>query len=231
MPANNYNEKKMKVLVFDTETTGLPIGRNPSIMDLQKWPHVVQFSYILFDTVSKQVLTMRNDLIKIPVEVEITPGSEAIHHISRVMCEANGIAITDALNFFNKALVQADVVVGHNISFDKRLIMVECTRAKIYQKFTTNGVRKEEYCTMKKGTDVCQISVTSPNGETYLKFPTLSELHEKLFDYKPEGTHDAFVDVLICLRCYLKIVDGYDFMAETNSADHNDLKNLYRARL
>ncbi len=217
--------------MFDTETTGLPIGRNPSIMDVHKWPHVLQLSYILFDTVTKQVVTMHNDLIKLPPAVEITPGSEAIHHISRLMCEANGIAIKDALNYFNKALEQADVVVGHNISFDKRLIMVECIRSKIYQKFTVKGVRKEEYCTMKNSTDVCQIPVTTPAGETYLKFPTLTELHQKLFDYKPEGTHDALVDVLICLRCYIKIVDGYDFMADTASAEHNDLKNLYTSRL
>jgi len=221
----------MKVLVFDTETTGLPIGRNPSIMDVEKWPHVLQLSYILFDTETKQILTVRDDLIKLPPEVEITPGSEAIHHISRVMCEANGIAIADALNYFNKALLQADMIVGHNISFDKRLIMVECIRSKIYQKFTVKSVRKEEYCTMKKGTDVCQITATSPSGETYLKFPTLSELHQKLFDYKPEGTHNALVDVLICLRCYLKIVDGYDFMAETAGDEHNELKNLYTSRL
>jgi DNA polymerase-3 subunit epsilon len=225
------NKYKMKVLVFDTETTGLPIGRNPSIMDAHKWPHILQLSFILFDTETKQIITMRDDLIRIPPEVEITPGSEAIHHISRVMCEANGIHINDALNYFNKALSNADVVVGHNISFDKRMIMVECSRSNKYQKFTTNGVRKEEYCTMKKGTDVCQITMTTPNGGTYLKFPTLSELHQKLFDYKPLGTHNALIDVLICLRCYVKLVDGYDFMADTTSVDYNDLKNLYSSRL
>lgn len=221
----------MKILVFDTETTGLPIGRNPSIMELQLWPHVVQLSYILFDTVTKKVVTMRDDLIKIPQDVEITPGSEAIHHISRVMCEANGISINDALTYFNKALTQADLIVGHNISFDKRMIMVECIRSNKYQKFTVNGVKKEEYCTMKKGTDICEIVITNSNGQTYLKFPTLSELHQKLFDYKPEGTHNALVDVLICLRCYIKIVEGYDFMTDTSSDEHNDLKNLYTSRL
>lgn len=221
----------MKVLVFDTETTGLPIGRNPSIMDVHKWPHILQLSYILFDTDTKKIITMNDDLIRIPPEVEITPGSEAIHHISRVMCEANGISITEALNYFNKALSNADVVVGHNISFDKRMIMVECKRSNIYQKFTTNGVQKEEYCTMKKGTDICQIVMTAQNGDSYLKFPTLTELHQRLFDYKPHGTHNALIDVLICLRCYVKIVNGYDFMAETTSADHNELKNLYTSRL
>ena len=214
----------MKVIAFDTETTGLPTERNASIMELHKWPYIVQLSYILFDTDSKQIITMRDDLIKLPLDVEITPGSEAIHHISRVMCEANGICIADAINYFNKALSLADVIVGHNISFDKRMLMVECMRTNIRQQFTVNGVRKEEYCTMKKGTDICQILKTKANGTTYFKFPTLSELHLKLFGKVPQGVHNALVDVLVCLRCYIKIILGYDFM---DSGDCNDLKNLY----
>ena len=65
----------------------------------------------------------------------------------------------------------------------------------------------------------------------YNKAQTPFEWHQKLFDYKPEGTHNALVDVLICLRCYLKIVDGYDFMAETVGDAYNELKNLYTSRL
>lgn len=214
----------MKVLVFDTETTGLPTERNASIMDCHKWPHIVQLSYILFDTDSREILSMRDDLIKIPLDVEITPGSEAIHHISRVMCEANGICIADALNYFNKKLGLADIIIGHNIAFDKQLLMVECMRANIRQRFTIHGLRKEEYCTMKKGTDICQIVKTNANGTTYFKYPTLSELHLKLFAEEPQGVHNAFIDVLICLRCYLQITLNYDYMVRDEC---NDLKNLY----
>ena len=35
----------MKILVFDTETNGLP-EKNASIYDLNKWPHIIQLSYI-----------------------------------------------------------------------------------------------------------------------------------------------------------------------------------------
>ena len=44
----------MKVLVFDTETTGLPTERNASISDLEVWPHIVQLSYILYDVDEKK---------------------------------------------------------------------------------------------------------------------------------------------------------------------------------
>ena len=199
----------MKILVFDTETTGLPTERNPCITETSKWPYILQLSYILLDTDSKQIIISRDDLIKIPINVEITPGSEAIHHISKIMCETNGINITEALSYFNTNLLQADRIVGHNISFDKRMIMVECMRNNIKQKFTVNGIRKDEYCTMKKGTDLCKIVKTNLNGETYFKYPTLTELHLKLFGINPIGMHDALIDVLICLRCYMKINFDY----------------------
>ena len=44
----------MKVLVFDTETTGLPTERNASISDLKAWPYIVQLSYILYDVDEKK---------------------------------------------------------------------------------------------------------------------------------------------------------------------------------
>jgi DNA polymerase III epsilon subunit-like protein len=217
----------MKVLIFDTETTGLPTERNASIMDVNKWPHIIQLSYILYDSETQELLEIKDDLIKIPLDVEITPGSEAIHHISRVLCQANGIEISSAINCFHKALTEADLIVGHNISFDKRMIMVECNRLKKYQQFTINGIRKQEWCTMKKGSDLCKIEVTSPTGESYYKYPTLSELHFKLFDALPKGTHNALADILICLRCYIKMSDDIDFVKDCDFPSHK-LKNMYK---
>lgn len=214
----------MKVLVFDTETTGLPTERNASIMETHKWPYIIQLSYILYDTENKEVLDMADDLIQLPIGVDITPDSEAIHHISLVMCQANGIRMLDALNCFNKAMDKADILVGHNISFDKRMLMVESKRLNKYQRFTNNGIKKPEYCTMKNTTNLCKIDVTSPTGKNYYKFPTLSELHYKLFENLPKGTHNALADILICLRCYLKVVDNYDFVT---SDTNYKLKNLY----
>ena len=40
----------MIILVMDTETTGLPLKRNASVMQTTLWPYVVQLSLILYDT-------------------------------------------------------------------------------------------------------------------------------------------------------------------------------------
>ena len=69
----------MKVLVFDTETTGLPSERNPSIYDSQKWPHIIQLSYIVYDSETNEILTVEDDYINIDANINITPESQNIH--------------------------------------------------------------------------------------------------------------------------------------------------------
>lgn len=52
------------------------------------------------------------------------------------------------------------------------------------------------------------------------KFPRLDELYQKLFDSSPpEDLHNSIVDVLVCLRCFLKVRDAKE-LAE------NDFRTL-----
>lgn len=45
-----------------------------------------------------------------------------------------------------------------------------------------------------------------PVRSTQKKFPTLTELYTKLFDQPvPENMHNSIIDVLVCLRCFLKL--------------------------
>ena len=200
----------MKVLVFDTETTGLPEGKNPSIYDHDKWPHVIQFSFILYDIDKNIVMGVHDYIISIGKKIPISPKSIEIHGITRKISENNGISIKDALVIFNICLNKADVIIGHNISFDKRLLMVESFRNNVPQYFTVENKGKPEYCTMKNGTNICKIEVFSTNGESYYKYPTLMQLHQHLFETIPKGLHNSLVDVLVCLRCYYSMIYGED---------------------
>lgn len=200
----------MKVLVFDTETTGLPKTKNPSIFDFEKWPYIVQLSYILYDTENKSIDDLFDHVIRLPEHVEIDKEAENLHHISKEKSLIAGINIKEALNVFNEALNKADIIVGHNISFDKCLVMVECNRNNLRQAFTVNHIKKLEYCTMKNSKDICKIEKISENGNKYFKYPKLSELHYTLFNSVPDNCHNSLVDIILCLRCYIKIVNGID---------------------
>lgn len=212
----------MKVLVFDTETTGLPINK-PKVSDVNNWPYVIQLSHILYDTDNNQIIDCYDDIIKLDDKVNISEESIKIHGITRSQSKRKGINICDALNNFNKILLKADIIVGHNISFDIKMIMVELKRNNKEQLFSNSqGYGIKEYCTMKNSVNICKILKTKENGDTYYKYPRLSELHVTLFGNEPLGTHDSMADVLICLRCYCKIINNNDIIKISNQ-----LKNLY----
>lgn len=200
----------MIVLVFDTETTGLPAERNTSIFETDKWPYIVQLTYLLYDMKNHNVIEMEDLIIK--CEIDIPEEASNIHGITTNISMIKGLEIDKALDLFDSALKRADVVVGHNISFDKRLYMVETIRRKRRQYFTVDKIKKEEYCTMKNGKDLCKIEKISYKGEKYYKYPTLTELYKTLFNKEPNGVHNALNDVLACFRCYHKMTQNKDVL-------------------
>ena len=218
----------MKVLVFDTETTGLPV-KGASIYDNSKWPYIIQLSYILYD-ISNNSSLIKNNYIKLDESVAISQESFNIHNISREILHEQGINIVDALKEFNECLKTCDIVVGHNISFDKRMIFVECFRHAVAQYFTryegNEKIPKPEFCTMKNTTHYCKLERLSKTNEVYIKNPKLSELYLILFPNEslPSNLHNSLVDVAMTLRCYLKYVNNIDIL-EVNTT----LKELFLA--
>ena len=62
----------MKIIVFDTETTGLPTEWNASITQPWKWPHIVQISFILYETETRELLACQDHIIKVGDDVVIS---------------------------------------------------------------------------------------------------------------------------------------------------------------
>jgi DNA polymerase III epsilon subunit-like protein len=199
----------MKLLVFDTETTGLPIFKNVSFKDSTNWPHIIQLSYILYDLIQNKVICEHDHIIDVPPNITISEKSISLHGITRKISSTQGIPIQYALQMFNICLDKADIVIAHNFKFDRSMIMVESHRYDISVRFnsTTPPVLnyRQFYCTMEKSTKLCNIAVKNRYGKSYNKFPTLLELHKKLFDSIPSNLHNSFIDVIICFRCYYKI--------------------------
>ena len=197
----------MKILVFDTETTGL-IPKDTSLYQTNSWPYVVQFSFILFNTITNKIELEQDYIIKIPKHVEISRESTKVHGITKQKTIKQGFDMKDVLEIFKIALESCDFLVAHNINFDKKLIMVENIRNKVDMSFNRNGLNI--YCTMKNGINICNIEKKNENNEIYKKYPSLLELHYKLFNTIPCNLHNSLVDVLICMRCFYKIIFNED---------------------
>lgn len=204
----------MLVLVFDTETNGLPPkiprGENQPTIDemASTWPYIVQLSGILFDTTTRQVLDLFDMIIQIPPTVQLPDECVAIHGISRDMCDEKGINIKEALCKFVTCLDKAHIIVAHNLQFDRTLIEVELHRNGYHNAFRKS--HKIEYCTMNYGDKITKLTMTSKiTGKLIRKSPKLIELYEHLFgkveDGKKLNLHNSLIDVLICARCYTKM--------------------------
>jgi DNA polymerase III epsilon subunit-like protein len=201
----------MKVLVFDTETNGLPEGFNPSIFKTNLWPYLLQLSCILYDIENDELLAQEDWIIKVADEVPISKEITAINGITKLQCKRLGEPIGDVLKEFNKLITRADKILAHNISFDKRVIMVESIRNKQSCNLSQRSeFYRPEFCTMKAGKSICQIEKLDKYGKIYYKYPKLSELHVALFGQTPNNTHDATVDILICLRCFCQMKFNFD---------------------
>tara|TARA_Y100000816_G_C26026598_1_gene537238 strand:- start:243 stop:902 length:660 start_codon:yes stop_codon:yes gene_type:complete len=219
----------MKILVFDTETTGLP-EKDASIYNFNQWPYIVQLSYIMYDISDNDIIT-RDYYIKLNSNIEITKESQEKHNLTHEFLQNKGHNIIPVMREFNQALKICHIVIGHNISFDKRMVFVECLRNKIDQNFTKfshNGkITKPEYCTMKNTKDFCNIIRLTKTNKTFIKQPTLLELYNKLFPDSPDpnNLHNSMVDVLCTMRCYLKYVHNIDIIEINEEVKKMLLKN------
>ena len=114
------------------------------------------------------------------------------------------------------------MIIGHNLIFDISIIKVELLRLirceeiskEIKKKYTQDFYfiinYNKFYCTMKKSIELCNIIKYNATGKQYLKYPKLSELHKKLFDCEPNHLHNSYNDVLVTLRCFMKLKNDVD---------------------
>ena len=63
---------------------------------------------------------------------------------------------------------------------------------------------------MKNSVNLCKIEATNSKTGGNILDTRSSYLHEFLFKTTPLGTHDALVDILICFRCYYKMIYNVD---------------------
>lgn len=219
----------MRVLVFDTETTGLIKSNTIMYYELEIFPYIVQFSYLLYDTEKSFVEKISDNIIRIPEKVVIPEECVKIHGISKQMT-LKGKDIGKCLLEFAKSYFQADIIVAHNLSFDINMVKTELMRTIQNSKEITHLLdynnllyslnnppkNKTYFCTLQNSIVLCNIkAINKKTGKEYIKYPKLMELHEKLFSSTPKNLHNSLNDVIVCFRCYYMLEYETDIV-ETN---------------
>jgi len=211
----------MKYLVFDTETSDLPKTKIISPEKMHLYPYIVQFSYIIYDQDTKTLLKKFDKIIKLKPYNVISKDSTKFHGITNEISELKGVSLKGVLTEFLTDIDSVDYLVAHNKEFDLKMIMIELMRLikeyEIVPELKLNWENQLEkiqglnnvHCTMRDSVDLCKIEKENSRGK-YFKFPTLSELHMKLFNVEPKNLHNSLNDILITLRCFIQMVYNED---------------------
>jgi DNA polymerase III epsilon subunit-like protein len=186
----------MNVLVFDTETTGLPLWNDPS--DHPDQPYIVDIAATLFDGSGLEIDRF-DSIVKpgVPIPEELA----RLHGITTEMAMDQGIEIATAHSVLMGLIADADLIVGHNVSFDIRMARIQAVRA--------TGNKWDNplptFCTMRRTTGICKILKPNARFNKDWKWPNLTEATRFFFNEDHSNAHRARADCDASARIYFHI--------------------------
>ena len=188
----------MRILFFDTETSGKALDFKQPYTNTYNWPRIVQYAAVL--QYDRQTIHQMKVLINTG-ETVYTPEAKEVHGITEEFSREHGFSPKLALTLFNRMLSQADFVCAHNMRFDKSVFRSEFLRQDLQNLDLFGSL--PVFDTMQSGTAFCKIP-----AKKGFKWPTLQELHNSCFNCGFEGAHDAFADTNAMIKCFWHLVDN-----------------------
>lgn len=183
----------MRILVFDTETSGLD----------PQWNVILQLSYQIVDSDSWATIKIVNHYFSWPEnKTRVSQDAIRVNGLTEEVLSGKQLSNRKtALEEFITDKDSCDLLVAHNLEFDKKFIIASCREEGV--KFASSGW-SQSYDTMKRTTNYCQIPKEWGNG---YKWPKLTELANCLnIDYSNISLHDSSGDVELTKLCFKRII-------------------------
>lgn len=198
----------MNILVFDTETSGLPDWKAPSESETQ--PHIVEICGLLY-TDTGEFIEGYSAIVK-PDGWMIPQDVIDVHGITNERATAEGLPEAEVVTAFLALHARADLRVAHNESFDARILRIAIKR---YGAGATQEDRDAladafktmpSYCTCNKAKPIMRLPptekmVASDKGH-WFKPPSMQEAHTHFMGKPFEGAHGAEADARACAAVY-----------------------------
>ena len=184
----------MRILVFDTETSGLD----------PQWNVILQLSYQIVDSDSWATIKTVNHYFAWPDnKARVSEGAISVNGLTEDVLSGKHLSNRKAaLEEFVADKDSCELLVAHNLDFDKKFIIASCREEGV--KFANCGWA-QSYDTMKRMINYCQIPKDWGSG---YKWPKLTELADCLdIDYSHIALHDSSSDVELTKQCFKKIVN------------------------
>lgn len=209
----------MKLLIFDTETTGLPKSRNPAKDGPNNWPHIVSMSWVILNTDTNAIETQESFIVR-PTDWVIPVESTAIHGITNEKAMTTGVPLSVVMQKFQSEAY--DSIVAHNMDFDMNVVL----NAIYWDLKQQSRVFPQTFCTMNMSRNICKL----PGNYGKFKSPKLKELYFSAFGKMPDESqlHGSMYDVLILtevIKHYLPLRQAMGLVA--SSVTTHGLRTLH----
>lgn len=195
----------MKAVVFDTETTGLPLFHDPSGDPRQ--PHIVQLAALLVDLDSRETIASIDLIIK-PQGWDIPNDAAAVHGITTERALDVGVHESLAVEMLLD-MARGRARIAHNETFDRRIVRIACKRY-FNEDSAEEWATGEAYCTAKMATPIMKLPPTNKMraaGRFHHKTPNLGEAFQFFTGHKLVGAHGALADAQACRDIFFAIRD------------------------
>lgn len=203
-----------KILLIDTETNGLPANMLAPISMSEAWPAVLQLSWQIYEVTGRSMIPGPKRDIGVALHPSVAWNADAakIHGLTEAEAR-HGTPAADAFLEIAKVLRSVDVVVAHNISFDKPVLRAaayaEASRCDSKEKEKAAALRTlwppglGELCTCIGTRDLVRLAPSREGGA--FKRPKLNELYTWIYGHRYDMSgatlHNAKSDVHCLASC------------------------------
>lgn len=190
-------------IFFDTETTGLPLFKEPSEHPDQ--PHIVQLAACLVDLDTRKTISSMDVIVR-PDGWTIPDDIASIHGITTEHAADVGIPESLAVGMFME-IWSHRTRIAHNQQFDARILRIALMRFED-QEAADDWKAGESECTAIMATPICKIPPTGKMvaaGFNKFKTANLAEAYRHFMGSDFENAHSAMADVQACMAVYFAI--------------------------
>jgi DNA polymerase-3 subunit alpha len=195
----------LRILLLDTETNGLPRNRYAPISLAGNWPAVLQLSWGIYelgpDGRSLRAGEKRDIGLALAPEIPWDAGAAAVHGISEGEAR-RGTPPLRAFTELHRVLREVDVVVAHNLAFDKPVLRAAAYAVGLKDLWPATGTGAaaspatgtgaaaspatgaiQEFCTMEATRGILRLPLPSAPTSGRFKAPRLNELYTWLYGH------------------------------------------------
>jgi DNA polymerase III epsilon subunit-like protein len=223
----------MLIMIYDTETSGLPKFNEPSEGENQ--PHICEIAALLFDDKTRQLEETLHYIV-LQDGWDVDPEALKAHGITKERSFEEGIDEWMAHAAFHALQKLCDVRVAHNSQFDDRIMRIAYKRYGdgddshvgelddtpkwyAYTQEEKDAIAdafkaRPSYCTMKTAQPILNLPATEAMKKSgrggWKKPPSLAETYRHFFGEDFDGAHSALNDAKACARIYFKLTQNVD---------------------